>query len=239
MNSRRQFLAGSILTSAAVIINGTTSAAIAQSADGQTAEYTLPPLPYPASALEPYIDEETMNIHHSKHHLAYVNGLIKAESELREARRTGNYTLIQHWLRQRAFHGGGHALHSMFWTIMAPPGSGGGGRPSGSLERLIVRDFGSFDVFKDQFSAAAVAVEGSGWALLHYEHSTGTLVVLQAENQQKLSAWNTVPIMGIDVWEHAYYLRYRNNRAEYVKNWWNVVNWEQVQSNLTRAMAVR
>jgi Fe-Mn family superoxide dismutase len=197
--------------------------------------HVLPPLPYDPAALEPHIDAQTMTIHHGKHHLAYVNGLNKAEEELAKARASGDFSLIQHWSRQAAFHGGGHWLHSMFWKVMAPNGNGGGGEPAGPLADAIRTSFGSFDAFKKQFSAAAAAVEGSGWGLLHYRRDDGRLIILQAENQQKLSAWGTTPILGIDVWEHAYYLKYQNKRADYIAAWWNVVNWTQVEKNLQAA----
>jgi superoxide dismutase, Fe-Mn family len=198
---------------------------------GALTEHTLPELPYAYDALEPYIDAKTMELHHSKHHAAYVSGLNKAEAELAKARAANDFALVQHWSRQAAFHGGGHYLHSMFWQVMAPPGKGGGGEPSGPLADKIVEDFGSFEAFKAHFTAAANAVEGSGWALLHYRPEDKRLVILQAENQHKFSPWGSVPIMGIDVWEHAYYLNYQNKRADYVNAWWNIVNWEQVAKN--------
>lgn len=120
----------------------------------------------------------------------------------------------------------------MFWKVMAPAGNGGGGEPTGAVAQAITESFGSFDAFRKQFSAAATAVEGSGWALLHFRPDDQRLIILQAENQQKLSAWGTTPILGIDVWEHAYYLKYQNKRADYVAAWWNVVNWGQVEKNL-------
>ena len=165
-------------------------------------------------------------------HQAYVTGLNKAEDELAKARQSGDFAMIQHWSKQAAFHGGGHWLHSMFWKVMAPAGKGGGGEPTGDLLTAINESFGSFDAFKKQFTAAAVAVEGSGWALLHYRPADQRLIILQAENQHKLTSWGTTPIMGIDVWEHAYYLKYQNKRADYVNAWWNIVNWQQVAANL-------
>lgn len=192
----------------------------------------LPALPYATNALEPYIDSMTMDIHHSRHHKAYVDGLVKAEAELAKARTTGDFAMIEYWSKKAAFHGGGHFLHSMFWKIMAPPSQGGGGEPTGTLADNIRNSFGSFDAFKKQFTAAAIAVEGSGWALLHYRPADKKLIVLQAENQHKLTSWGTTPIMGIDVWEHAYYLKYQNKRADYVNAWWNIVNWKQVQENM-------
>jgi Fe-Mn family superoxide dismutase len=231
MDTRRDFLKHAALGSVAV------AAAPAVHAIGYTpvpagTPHALPALPYPADALEPFIDAQTMNLHHSKHHQGYVTGLNKAEDELAKARQSGDFAMIQHWSKQAAFHGGGHWLHSMFWKIMAPPGKGGGGEPTGKLLDAINESFGSYDAFKKQFTAAAVAVEGSGWALLHYRPADQRLIVLQAENQHKLTSWGTTPIMGIDVWEHAYYLKYQNKRADYVNAWWNVVNWQQVAANL-------
>lgn len=203
---------------------------------GAVTEHTLPPLPYPYDALEPYIDGKTMELHHSKHHQAYVDGLNRAERELARARATGDFTYVEYWSKKAAFNAGGHFLHTLFWHIMAPPGKGGGGEPTGLLRQLIERDFGSFDAFRHHFAAAALAVEGSGWALLHYRPADGRLVILQAENQHKLTPWGTIPILGIDVWEHAYYLKYQNRRKDYIDAWWNVVNWAQVAKNLQTAM---
>lgn len=229
--SRRDFLmtAGGVALAGGVLSAAKT--ATAQAAGGALSEHTLPELPYAYDALEPYIDAQTMELHHSKHHAAYVTGLNKAEAELAKARAANDFALVQHWSRQAAFHGGGHYLHSMFWQVMAPSGKGGGSEPSGALATKIAQDFGSFDAFKAHFTAAANAVEGGGWALLHYRPEDQRLIVLQAENQHKFSPWGSVPILGIDVWEHAYYLKYQNRRAEYVNTWWNVVNWEQVAKN--------
>ncbi|GBD06883.1 Superoxide dismutase [Mn] [bacterium HR21] len=203
---------------------------------GALTEHKLPPLPYPYDALEPYIDAKTMELHHSKHHQAYVDGLNRAERELARARATGDFTYVEYWSKKAAFNAGGHFLHTLFWNIMAPPGKGGGGEPTGLLRQLIERDFGSVDAFRRHFAAAALAVEGSGWALLHYRLADGRLLVLQAENQHKLAPWGTVPILGLDVWEHAYYLKYQNRRKDYIDAWWNVVNWAQVQENLQAVM---
>ncbi|MCC6696834.1 MAG: twin-arginine translocation signal domain-containing protein [Candidatus Hydrogenedentes bacterium] len=235
-NTRRDFLK----TASAVAAAGTViaaplavpaQAAAAVATAGAVTEHKLPPLPYDYNALEPFIDAETMTLHHDKHHAAYVKGLNEAETKLAEARASGDHALVQHWSRKVAFNGGGHYLHSMFWTIMAPAGKGGGGEPSGPLADKIKEDFGSFAAFKAQFSAAAKGVEGSGWGLLHHRVTDGRLIVMQAENQQKLTSWDCVPILGVDVWEHAYYVKYRNDRAAYVDAWWNVVNWEQVAKN--------
>ncbi|MFO7774211.1 MAG: Fe-Mn family superoxide dismutase [Candidatus Hydrogenedentota bacterium] len=234
-NTRRDFLktTGGIAAASAFIgapLIQTSTAAAAEHA-GERTQHELPPLPYDYDALEPYIDAQTMELHHSMHHQGYVNGLNNAEEALATARAEDDFSLIQHWSRQAAFHGGGHWLHSMFWQVMAPPDNGGGGEPTGALAEKIEEDFGSFEHFKNHFSAAAGAVEGGGWGLLHVRFEDQRLLVLQAENQHKLSPWNTLPILGIDVWEHAYYLNYQNRRGEYVENWWNVVNWAQVAEN--------
>lgn len=205
---------------------------------GTVTRHSLPPLPYAYDALEPYIDEETMRLHHDKHHQGYVNGLNKAEAQLAQARASGDYDLVQYWSRKAAFNGGGHFLHSIFWKVMAPAGQGGGGKPTGKLAEMIDRDFGGFDQFKAHFSAASKAVEGSGWGMLHFRPFDGRLVILQGENQQKLTQWQTMPVLCLDVWEHAYYIKYRNNRGAYVDNWWNVVNWGMVAKNVETMMGL-
>ena len=232
--SRRGFL-GTLGAAGAAAALTPVAALAADAAKVAPAKHALPPLPYAYEALEPHIDAQTMRLHHDIHHLAYVNGLIKAEDALATARAAGDYAMVQHWSRQAAFHGGGHFLHSLFWTIMAPPGKGGGGAPAGTLASRIAQDFGSVEAFQAHFSAAANAVEGGGWAVLTWRPADGKLVVLQAENQHKLSPWGVTPLLALDVWEHAYYLKYQNKRADYVKAWWNVVNWSQVADNLQRA----
>lgn len=234
MTTRRNFIATTALSLAAV--GAATNAANAAPRVTDVHPPTLPPLPYAYDALEPFIDAETMRLHHDKHHQGYVNGLIKTEEALEKARASNDYGLIQHLSRQLAFNNGAHFLHSLFWEVMAPAGKGGGGEPTGMLKSAIEQSFGSVDACKAQFSAAAKAVEGSGWALLHYRKADQRLIILQAENQHKLTAWGTTPILGIDVWEHAYYLKYRNDRGAYVNNWWNIVNWPQVQKNMQAAM---
>jgi Fe-Mn family superoxide dismutase len=237
--TRRDFLkAGGLVAGGTVLGSADVLAGSVEQQTGMAGQLTtheLPKLPYAYDALEPHIDAKTMEIHHSKHHQGYVNGLTASEAALAKARAANDYALVQHWSRRVAFNGGGHFLHSMFWSILAPTGKGGGGEPSGALMDKIKEDFGDFKMFADHFSAAARDVEGSGWALLHYRPMDGRLVVLQAENQHKLSPWGVMPLMGIDVWEHAYYLKYQNNRGEYVKNWWNVVNWSQVAANFDKA----
>jgi Fe-Mn family superoxide dismutase len=195
-------------------------------------EHKLPPLTYPYKSLEPYISEQIMILHHDRHHKSYVDGLNKAEIMMQKARKENDYALIKHWEREAAFHGSGHYLHTIFWEIMNPKG---GGKPKGELLEQIVKDFGSYEAFKAHFSAAAKAVEGIGWALLVWSPRSRRLEILQSERHMLLTQWDTIPILVLDVWEHAYYLQYLNNRGEYVDHWWNIVYWPAVESRYKEA----
>lgn len=199
-------------------------------------EHRLPPLPYSYNALLPYIDEEIMRLHHAEHHKSYVDGLNKAEKEMEKARQTGNFDLIKHWEREAAFHGAGHYLHTIFWNVMSPKG---GGNPRGALSDQIDVDFGSFDNFKEHFSEAAKNVEAVGWAILVWAPRARRLEILQAEKHQNLSQWDVIPILPLDVWEHAYYLQYKNKRDLYVDNWWNVVNWDHANERFLLAQQIQ
>lgn len=199
-------------------------------------KHTLPPLPYAYNALEPEMDEQTVRLHHDKHHQAYVDGLNKAEEELEKARQAGDFALVKHWSREVAFHGSGHILHSLFWQNLSPQG---GGQPQGDLAAAIQRDFGSFEAFQAQMTAATVAVEGSGWGVLAYNPVWDRLVILQAEKHQDLTQWGVVPLLVIDVWEHAYYLKYQNRRADFVKAIWNKVNWQDVAARYANALRLK
>ncbi len=192
-------------------------------------EFVLPSLPYPAEALEPHIDAETMTIHHGQHHAAYVRGLNTALAKLAEIRAgKGDAALTKHWTRELAFHGSGHFNHCLLWITMAPAGKGGGGEPTGELAAAIARDFGSFAAFCEQFKAACLAVEGSGWGWLVYTPASKTLMVMQGEKQQSMFGACFSPILGCDVWEHAYYLKYRSKRKDYVEAFMRVVDWGKV-----------
>jgi Fe-Mn family superoxide dismutase len=196
--------------------------------------HELPPLPYPYDALEPIIDEQTMRLHHDIHHLGYVKGLNTAEEKLAEARTSGDFALVKHWSREAAFHGAGHLLHSIFWTNMTAADRATA-TPSGELSRAIDRSFGGFEAFKAQFQAAANAVEGSGWGILAYRPVDDNLVILQAEKHQNLTQWGVVPLLVLDVWEHAYYLKYQNKRPEYVKGFFNIINWDDIAERYAKA----
>jgi len=194
--------------------------------------FTLPPLPYAVDALEPYVDKMTMEIHHGKHHGTYVTNLNKAlESAPDLAGKTveellaGNVAAVPESIRTAVRNnGGGHANHTMFWQIMT---KGGGGAPSGALADAINGKYGNFDKFKEVFTNAALTRFGSGWAWL--VKSGNGIDVVSTANQDTPIMEGNFPVMGLDVWEHAYYLKYQNRRAEYISAWWNVVNWKEIE----------
>ena len=200
---------------------------------------TLPPLPYAYEALEPHIEGENMRLHHDKHHQAYVDGLNKAVGALKAigadpaAATPGAVTILEEDL---AFHGSGHLLHSVFWATMGP---GAGGDPTGDLAEAITAGFGSIAAFRTVFAAAAAGVKGSGWAILSYEPVGDRLIIQQVKQHDLQMVAGTTPILPLDVWEHAYYLKYRNVRPDYVKAWWNVVNWSAVAAAYAGARAKR
>lgn len=199
--------------------------------DSSKNEYVLPPLPYAKNALEPYIDAQTMEIHHDKHHAAYVAGLNKAMKELKNIREGGgDASLIKHWANSVSFNGSGHINHTLFWHMLAPSGKGGGGQPTGKLATAIDESFGDYDKFAAQFKAAAAQVEGGGWAWLVYDPVSKGLTVIQEEKQQNMMLTGCRPILGVDVWEHAYYLKYQNKRGDYLSAFMQVANWGFAQS---------
>ena len=188
--------------------------------------YQLPDLLYAYDALEPYYDKETLELHHDKHHAGYVAGLNGALERLEAARKSGNMGPIKALSKELAFHGSGHILHSIFWTNMKP---GGGGEPSGDLAGQVIKDFGDFAAFKAQFLAASNTVEGSGWGILGWNGQLEKLLVVQAEIHQNLTVQGITPLLVCDVWEHAYYLKYRNRRPEWTSVFIDhLVNWENV-----------
>lgn len=197
-------------------------------------KYVLPELPYNYNALEPVISEEIMKLHHDKHHNAYVTGANAALEKLDKARKGEMQVDVRAVLRDYSFNFGGHVLHSIFWPNMASPGKGGG-TPGGALADKINADFGGFDKFKQQFSDAAKTVEGSGWALLLYDNTTDQLVLTQIEKQNHMHLAQLPILLGLDVWEHSYYLVYKNDRAKYVDEWWKVTNWDDVAARFAKA----
>jgi Fe-Mn family superoxide dismutase len=205
--------------------------------------FTLPDLPYPKNALEPHIDAQTMEIHHGKHHNAYVTNLNKAlEGQAAWANKSieeicANISSIPESIRNAVRNnGGGHYNHSLFWTIMGP---GKGGQPKGAIADAIAKAFGSFDGFKEKFAAAATGRFGSGWAWLGVKDD-GSLCICSTPNQDNPLMKGVVdcpctPVLGLDVWEHAYYLKYQNRRPDYITAWWNVINWDAVAQRYEQA----
>ena len=195
--------------------------------------FTVPPLPYAFDALEPYIDKQTMEIHHDKHHAAYVTNLNKAlesapdlQNKTVEELLANNCAIVPESIRTAVRNNaGGHINHSMFWGIMK---GGGGGQPVGNVAQAINSTFGGFDAFKEKFNQTATTRFGSGWAWL--VKSGGKLDIFSTANQDSPLMEGKFPVMGLDVWEHAYYLKYQNRRPDYIGAWWNVVNWQEIEN---------
>jgi len=244
--SRRQIVLGTLPTvgAAAGVFSGMASSTLF-AADAQAVynpikallkesftngAYTLPKLPYAYDALEPHIDAETMKLHHDKHHQGYVDGLnktLKAMADMRAAGGEVNTALLTGLQEDLTFNGSGHLLHSTFWATMSAKG---GGQASGQVGEAITKQFGSFAAFQLQFSKAAASVKGSGWAILAYEPVGDKLMILQVKQHDLQTVFLAVPLLPLDVWEHAYYLKYKNMRADYIKAWWNVAHWPAVDA---------
>ncbi|WP_134772281.1 superoxide dismutase [Ornithinimicrobium flavum] len=194
--------------------------------------YTLPDLAYDYGALEPHISGEIMELHHSKHHKAYVDGANQALEKLAAARESGDFGTVPMLEKNLAFNLGGHTNHSVFWQNMSPDG---GGRPEGEVAAAIDEHFGSFDGFKGQFEAAGTTIQGSGWAVLSWDAVSQAPRVFQLWDQQGNVPIGQTPLLMLDMWEHAFYLQYKNVKADYVSAWWNVVNWQDVSRRLEAA----
>ena len=194
--------------------------------------YTLPDLDYDYGALAPHIAPEIMELHHSKHHAAYVKGANTALEALAEARDKGEHGTIAKLEKDLAFNLGGHINHSVFWKNMSPEG---GGEPTGAVADALGEFFGSFDAFKKQFTAAANGIQGSGWAMLVWDTLGKRLNLHQLYDQQANVPVGQLPILQLDMWEHAFYLQYKNVKADYADAWWNVVNWTDVEARLAAA----
>lgn len=198
--------------------------------------YVLPQLAYGYKDLEPHMSEQQLTIHHQKHHNAYVTGANSILQKLDEARKENADLDIKSTLKELSFNIGGHLLHSLFWGNLAPPSKGGGGKPSGALAEYIDKEFGGFDRFKKEFSQTATSVEGSGWAALTLCKQTNRLLIMQIEKHNM----NVYPmfriLMVLDVFEHAYYIDYKNDRAKFVGTFWNIVNWNEINKRLEQAL---
>jgi Fe-Mn family superoxide dismutase len=198
--------------------------------------YSLPKLPYEFKDLQPHISEQQLQIHYQKHHQAYVNGANAILEKLDKARKEGTDLDMKATLKELSFNIGGHLLHSLFWGNLAPAGKRGGVKPKGTLTAAIDKEFGSFERFKKEFTQAAASVEGSGWATLTRCRQTGRLIIMQIEKHNT----NVYPmfriLMVLDVFEHAYYIDYKNDRAKFIEAFWNIVNWDEVNKRLEEAM---
>jgi Fe-Mn family superoxide dismutase len=193
--------------------------------------YELPDLPYPVDALEPYLDAQTLTIHHDKHHAGYVRGLNATLEKLEDARKKGDYSAVQDLSRALAFHGSGHVLHTLYFSNLTPRA----GKPKGTLLTAIEAQFGGVEALTAQLTAASNSVAGSGWGMLAFEPLGRRLLVLQIEKHENQMVCGAIPLLVIDVWEHAYYLKYQNRRADYVKAIMNVVHWDEVARRFDEA----
>jgi len=238
MMTRREFVQGPVLAS------GLAFAAVGSAhAQGRTryadkltdssGKYEVAPLPYGYDALEPAIDARTVELHYNNHHKPAVAAANRAEEELAKAREGGQFALVKHYEKELAYQLSSHILHSIYWTNLG----GKGGEPSGELAKAINAQFGDYGKFKAQLAAVSGAVEASGWGLLGYHPSTRKLMILQVENHQKQTAWGIVPLLMVDVFEHAYYLKYQNRRPEYINSLFSVINWNNVAERYDSARA--
>ncbi|PKQ25757.1 MAG: superoxide dismutase [Actinobacteria bacterium HGW-Actinobacteria-4] len=196
------------------------------------ADYTLPDLAYDYAALDPHIVGQIMELHHSKHHAAYVAGANTALEKMAEARDKGDFATVPMLEKNLAFNLGGHINHSIFWTNMSPDG---GDKPIGELASAIDEFFGSFDGFRGHFEATANTIQGSGWSILAWDTLGEKLIIVQLYDQQGNVPVGIIPLLMLDMWEHAFYLQYKNVKADYVKAWWNVVDWGNVQDRFRNA----
>lgn len=197
--------------------------------------FKLPPLGYAYDALEPHLSAELLELHHGSHHQAYVDGLNRTLDALAESRAKGDFARINQLEKDLAFHYSGHLLHTLFWRNLEP---NEGSPPSGPLETRIKAAFGNIDAFRRQFGAAGAALQGSGWVALTFETTRGTLLIEQIHDHQNRSAIGTVPLLVMDMWEHAYYLDYRNKKEKWIVNFWEMVNWADVARRLDNAVCV-
>ena len=241
MNTRRDFIDSLVVggAAAAAALTGIIGTAHAQ-AKGRYADrltdssgkYAAAPLPYAYDALEPAIDARTVELHYNLHHKPAVAAANRVEEGLAKARDSGDFGLVKFYEKELAYQLSSHVLHTIYWTNLSGKG---GGEPRGDLAKAISSEFDSFAKFKAHLAAATVAVEASGWGLLGYHSSTRKLMILQCENHQKLTVWGIVPLLLLDVFEHAYYLKYQNRRAEYVGNLFNIINWDNVAERFDSA----
>jgi Fe-Mn family superoxide dismutase len=243
MITRRNFVRGSGAGAAGIAVAAGMAALTASDAKAQSrarqldrltdesGKYAAAPLPFAYDALEPVIDARTVELHYNMHHKPAVAAANRAEEALAKARDANDFALVKFHEKELALQLSSHVLHTIYWSNL----TGKGGEPQADLAKAINAEFGSFQKFKGQLAAATVAVEASGWGLLGYHPSTRKLMILQCENHQKLTVWGVVPLLLLDVFEHAYYLKYQNRRPEYVGNLFNIINWNNVAERLDAA----
>jgi superoxide dismutase, Fe-Mn family len=241
MATRRNFLcntaavgAGMMLAQAQTVLAADETGYVDKLVDAD-GKYVAAPLPFAYDALDPVIDARTVELHYNFHHKPAVVAANKAEEALARARDTSDFALVKFYEKELAFQLSSHILHTVYWTSI----SGNGGEPKGDLAKLIDKNFGSYAKFKAQLAAATIATEASGWGVVGYHPATGKLMILQCENHQKLTAWGVQPVLVLDVFEHAYYLKYQNRRNEYVNQLFSIVNWDNASLRLQAAMPLR
>ena len=239
--SRRKMIAAVGLAGASTLVGGRTLFAQAEAMPAELGDYfkpsnffadgqwRLPKLPYAFDALEPHIDAKTMELHHDKHHKAYVDNLNKALKKIADAKGDLEPGVVEGLQRDVSFNLGGHTMHSIFWGIMAP---NAGGEPNGKVAELLNNTFGDFKAFKAYFTKIGTTIKGSGWAVLAFSPISGTLVTYALKDQDSTQPGGVMPILAVDVWEHAYYLKYQNDRAAYLAAWFDTINWTAVNALL-------
>jgi superoxide dismutase, Fe-Mn family len=243
-NTRRDFLkstAASAITIAALSKNSEIMAEPytineLDKLQNEKGEFILSPLQYSYDALEPFMDAETLKLHHDFHHAAAVKGLNNDLQKIKESLDKNNLETVDYWVKKSAYHGSSHILHAIFWTNLKKDG---GGEPKGELLKTIEKQYGTYDMFKSLLSTVSNNVDGSGWGVVAYHPVTKQLSVFQCENHEKLTQWGAIPLLIIDVWEHAYYLTYRNRRPEFVSALFNIINWDNVSFRLDNAIKSR
>lgn len=240
MSSRRNFLQASTVAGASLLSVQMQQPAYAKEGKhfmdtltDASGKYIAGPLPFAFDALEPVIDARTVELHYNFHHKPAVVAANKAEEALAKARESGDFGLVKHYEKELAFQLSSHLLHTIYWSNL----SGKGGEPAGALAKAINAEFGSYEKFKSHLIAASAAVEASGWGMLAYHPGTRKLMILQCENHHKLTTWGAQPLLLLDVFEHAYYLKYQNRRAEYLNNLFTIINWDNVAARFDAARA--
>lgn len=240
MSSRRNFMQVSATAGASLIAAQLPQSAMAKEGvnfvdklTDSSGKYAAAPLPYAYDALEPVIDARTVELHYNFHHKPAVTAANKAEEALSRARESGDFAMVKHYEKELAFQLSSHILHSIYWTNLG----GKGGEPKGELAKAIISEFGTYDKFKAHLIAASTAVEASGWGMLGYQPATKKLMILQCENHHKLTAWGIQPLLLLDVFEHAYYLKYQNKRGDYLNALFGIINWDNVAARFEAARA--